>query len=65
MAQPRFASVTFVLGDRVVATISDDPRVQAVGAVFAALQAQAEQCRKSQGFVATVATNGKRPRRQR
>ena len=32
--EPRFASVTFVLGDRVVATISDDPEFRPFGAVL-------------------------------
>ena len=31
---PRFASVTFVLGDRVVATITDDPEFRPFGAVL-------------------------------
>ena len=31
--EPRFASVTFALGDRVVATISDDPEFRPFGAV--------------------------------
>ena len=59
-AEPRFASVTFVLGDRVVATISDDPEFRPFDAVLQRCKRRPSNAESPKRYC-DFAANGLRP----